>query len=113
MSRVLEEEPRVAYAVLCGSSARGHARGDSDLDVAIGLRDPEAFALRDVAELVSRLESATRRRVDLVLLHEAPVALAYRPSTGAGFTRSPRGISTTSSRSARQWRGPSRGVSLV
>jgi len=74
--RVLAEEPRVAFAMVFGSRARGTARDDSDLDVAIGLGEP--LDHHDVGELVSRLEEATGRTVDLVLLDEAPPELAHR-----------------------------------
>lgn len=78
LRRVLDADPRVAFALLFGSAARGTARSDSDLDVAVGLRRPESFTGRDVLDLLSKLEGATGRRVDLVLMHEAPPALAYR-----------------------------------
>lgn len=78
LRRALEAEADVVYALIFGSAARGPLRPDSDVDVAIELR---AGAGRDVAALgalVSRLESAARRPVDLVLLDEAPAPLAYR-----------------------------------
>lgn len=36
-ARVLEADSRIAYGVAFGSTARGQAHADSDLDVAIGL----------------------------------------------------------------------------
>lgn len=73
---VLLAEPRVLYALVFGSHARGAARPDSDLDVAIGAREP--FDVRELGDLIGRLEAASGRTVDLVLLAEAPPALAYR-----------------------------------
>lgn len=78
LRRALEAEPGVAYALLFGSSARGTGRLDSDADIAIELT---AGAPRDVhalGRLSARLESVAGRRVDLVLLDEAPAPLAYR-----------------------------------
>lgn len=78
LRRALEAEPGVAYALLFGSSARGTGRLDSDADIAIELT---AGAPRDVhalGRLAARLESVAGRRVDLVLLDEAPAPLAYR-----------------------------------
>ncbi|MBM4441230.1 MAG: nucleotidyltransferase domain-containing protein [Candidatus Rokubacteria bacterium] len=78
LRRVLEAEPGVAYALLFGSTARGTSHAGSDVDVAVGLA---ATARRDVSALgglVARLESAMGRSIDLVLLDEAPPALAYR-----------------------------------
>lgn len=78
LRRVLACEPDVAYALVFGSAARDALRPDSDVDVAIELR---TGAVRDVlalGSLAARLESAVRRRIDLVLLDEAPPPLAYR-----------------------------------
>ena len=66
----------MAYALVFGSSARGSDRSDSDLDVAIGLSEP--LDVHEIGDLISRLESACGRSVDLILLNEAPPALAYR-----------------------------------
>jgi len=46
--------------------------------VAVGLRRDVELSTREVGALVSDLEHAAGRSVDLVLLHEAPPALAYR-----------------------------------
>ncbi len=78
LARVLEADPRIAYGVAFGSTARGQARADSDVDVAIGLATGVEFDALTVGRLVSDLERASGRPVDLVLLHEAPPALAYR-----------------------------------
>ena len=59
-----------------GSRARGDARQDSDLDLAVGA--PAGFDARDLGDLIGRLESASGLTVDLVLLDEASPALAYR-----------------------------------
>ena len=78
LRRALEAEPAVAYAVFFGSRARGTAHAGSDADVAVEFipgapRDPLTLGA-----LVSRLEAAAGRRIDLVLLDEAPAPLAYR-----------------------------------
>ncbi len=78
LRRVLESEPRVAYALLFGSGARGALRPDSDLDVAFGLAPGSAMTALELGDLASRLETAARRPIDLVLLDEAPPGLAYR-----------------------------------
>ena len=71
-------DPRFAYALLFGSTARGTAHAESDVDVAVGLVDGVSLDVHEIGDLVSRLESATGRTVDLVLLDEAGPALAYR-----------------------------------
>jgi len=78
LRRVLEAEPDVAYALLFGSSVRGTAHAGSDADIAIELRAGAARDVRSLGGLAARLESAVGRPVDLVLLEEAPVPLAYR-----------------------------------
>ena len=78
MKRVLEVDPRVAYALVFGSTARGSAGSGSDLDVALAFREGVRPSPIELGDLISRLEAATGRPVDLVLLGEAPPALAYR-----------------------------------
>ena len=60
------------------SNARGDARQGSDVDVAIGLVPGARLSAQEIGDLVSRLESAVARTVDLVILDEAPPAIAYR-----------------------------------
>jgi hypothetical protein len=78
LKRVLEVDPRVAYALVFGSTARGSAGSGSDLDVALAFREGVRPSPIELGDLISRLEAATGRPVDLVLLGEAPPALAYR-----------------------------------
>lgn len=75
---VLRSDPRIAYGLVFGSMARGRAHAGSDLDVAIELAEGVRLSTLEVGGLVSDLERATGRTVDLVVLSEAPVALAYR-----------------------------------
>lgn len=75
---VLQSDDRIAFALIFGSTARGQTTPFSDVDVAIGLRAGVSFSATDIGELVSRLESAVRREVDVVILNEAPPGLAYR-----------------------------------
>lgn len=73
---ILSAERRVAYGLVFGSRARDSARSDSDLDVAVGLSEP--LSVEELGDLIGRLEGATGRAVDLVLLDEAAPGLAYR-----------------------------------
>jgi predicted nucleotidyltransferase len=78
LHHALAGEPDVAYAVVFGSSARHAARPASDVDIAIELRPGASRDVHTLGSLAARLESAAGRRVDLVLLDEAPASLAYR-----------------------------------
>ena len=78
LRRALEHETKLAYALLFGSRARASAHAASDLDVAIGLAPGARIDPQELGTLVSDLEQATARTIDLVLLDEAPVPLAYR-----------------------------------
>jgi predicted nucleotidyltransferase len=73
---VLEADARIAFALVFGSVARATPHAASDLDVAIGTT--ASWSASDIGDLVSRLEEATARVVDLVLLDEAGPGLAYR-----------------------------------
>ena len=77
VGKVLAREPRIGYALVFGSCARGNARADSDLDVAIGGLTSPLSAL-ELGDLIGRLEGASGRDVDLVVLDEAKPGLAYR-----------------------------------
>jgi uncharacterized protein len=75
---VLLKDDRVAFALVFGSTARGEETPFSDVDVAVGLRAGTTLDAMAIGELVSRLEVVVGRNVDLVILNEAPPALAYR-----------------------------------
>ena len=74
----LADVPHVAFALVFGSSARGTAHAGSDVDVALGFgrgRGPGGYEL---GAIVSRLEGAAGRSVDVVVLEDASPGLAYR-----------------------------------
>lgn len=78
LRRVLETDEHIAYALVFGSAARGALRPGSDVDVAVALREGAPRDVHALGLLAARLESAAGRAVDLVLLDEAPPAVAYR-----------------------------------
>jgi predicted nucleotidyltransferase len=63
--------------ILFGSRARGSARSDSDIDLAILPVDP-ALSLEQEGRLASELERATGLPIDLVRLDHAEGALRWR-----------------------------------
>jgi hypothetical protein len=78
LRQVLAGDTRLAFALLFGSESRGTSHAGSDLDVAVGLMPGVTLAPLDVGALVSDLEEAAGRAIDLVILDEAPPAIAYR-----------------------------------
>jgi uncharacterized protein len=77
MRQVLLEGPPLQLAILFGSRARGTARPDSDLDIAI-LPVDAALSLRDESLLAANLERAAGAPIDLVRLDHAAPALRWR-----------------------------------
>jgi uncharacterized protein len=78
LRKVLAEDSRIAYALVFGSTARGTAHASSDLDVAVGLEPRVRLGALELGNLISRLERASGRPVDVVVVDEAPPAIAYR-----------------------------------
>lgn len=78
VSKLLADDPRIAYALVFGSAGRAQLAPYSDLDVALGLAAGTSLAALELGALAARLEEAAGRPVDLVLLDEATPALAYR-----------------------------------
>lgn len=75
----LEAEPDVVAAWLFGSRARGEARPDSDVDVAVLLRQDSPATLEGLRlGLESDLEQVCQRSVDLVIVNRAPPDLVHR-----------------------------------
>ncbi len=69
----------VVCAWLFGSVARGSARPDSDVDVAVLLdREPPETLEGSAATMAGDVEAAIGRPVDLVVLNRAPVDLIHR-----------------------------------
>ncbi|HJR71300.1 MAG TPA: nucleotidyltransferase domain-containing protein [Gammaproteobacteria bacterium] len=78
LRNVLAEDPRIAYALVFGSNARGTAHAGSDLDIAVGLESHMRLNALGLGDLIARLERASGHSVDLVVVDEAPPAVAYR-----------------------------------
>ena len=66
---VLARHPQVNFAMLFGSLARGTARPDSDLDLAVGADRP--LHSDEIIALIGDLATASGRAVDLIDLADA------------------------------------------
>jgi predicted nucleotidyltransferase len=73
LRKVLADDPCVSYALVFGSSARGTAHEGSDLDIAVGLESPARLSALELGDLIARLERASGRSVDIVVVDEAPL----------------------------------------
>jgi uncharacterized protein len=70
--------PGVAAVYLFGSTARGDAHADSDVDVAVLFEVTPPHTLHGRFALGSELERALGRPVDLIVMNDAPVDLRIR-----------------------------------
>lgn len=77
LRQALAKGPALRVAILFGSRATGHARPDSDVDVAI-LPAHVGLSLADENALAVELERAAGLPVDLVRLDHASEALRWR-----------------------------------
>lgn len=73
---MLARGPRLRFAILFGSRARGDARAASDVDIAIAPEQPMSQGDEDA--LAMELERALGLTVDLVALDGAPQGLRWR-----------------------------------
>lgn len=79
IAAVLAARPeRIAAAWLFGSRAAGRARADSDVDVAVLMRDDPPSTLEGMSfDIAAALEDQLEIPVDLVVLNRAPVELVH------------------------------------
>jgi predicted nucleotidyltransferase len=68
LSTILAEDPRIEYALMFGSRARGQASHASDLDLAVGLEPGIRLSAQDLGALIADLERDSGQVIDLVLL---------------------------------------------
>jgi uncharacterized protein len=79
LAAVLEADERVVAAYLFGSEARGTARATSDVDIAVLFADDPPRTLQGLpVDLQERLQQASLRTVDLLVLNTAPPDIVHR-----------------------------------
>jgi predicted nucleotidyltransferase len=77
MRRLLQADPRLRFALVFGSVARGTEREDSDLDLALGSTVPLSALEGRMLQLAAELSRLNGREVQLVPLTGAPLALRF------------------------------------
>ena len=80
LKSVFPEQPIVSMAFLFGSQAKGKTGPESDVDIAVYLEP--GYTLQGVYELWNALEDMLRKKVDLLLLNDAPPLLAWSALKG-------------------------------
>ncbi|AVX19825.1 hypothetical protein SAMN02745885_00168 [Carboxydocella sporoproducens DSM 16521] len=77
LGRYLAAKPNILFAFLFGSWARGDAREDSDVDIAVYLKDRD-YDILEYLDWKRDLEEICGRTVDLAILNEATPLLKYQ-----------------------------------
>jgi len=80
ITEYLSRQPAVSAAYLFGSTAKGTARPDSDIDIAVlfaaGIGKEECFDQR--LGIAGALEDITGKRIDIVDLQHSPLFLQHQ-----------------------------------
>jgi len=76
LKQYLLRDHNTCFALIFGSHASGHARHNSDLDLALWFRDPpQGLALLD---MINTLSNISQKEVDLVALNSASAFLRHQ-----------------------------------
>lgn len=81
LTRAFASDQRVRFAYLFGSVARGRARPDSDLDLAVSVQ-PRGTMIDDARLHDALVDALGREDVDLVVIEDAPLWLQFRIVAG-------------------------------
>lgn len=80
---VLASDQTIIFALLFGSQSSGNTHFDSDIDVAIYF--DEIPSLLEIGSIIAKLEEATNKKIDLVVLNDLHIKnpfLAYNITGG-------------------------------
>lgn len=80
IAKTLEQDPDVSMAFLFGSYAKGNARSNSDLDIAVFLKEP--YTMETIQKIWGQIESLSNKDVDLIILNTAPASLCWSAIRG-------------------------------
>jgi len=72
----LEKDPNIVFALVFGSAATGKLRKDSDIDVAIYVKNPVSGY--ELLSLMQKLSDLIKREVEIVVLNEASPLLRHQ-----------------------------------
>ena len=69
---VLRKERQVLFAYLFGSFARNEFRKDSDIDIAVYVKDYKKLPLNFEQKLSLKIEKRIGREVDIIVINDKP-----------------------------------------
>ncbi|WP_051920631.1 type VII toxin-antitoxin system MntA family adenylyltransferase antitoxin [Thermodesulfobacterium hydrogeniphilum] len=72
----LEKDPNIVFALVFGSAATGKLRKDSDIDVAIYVKNP--VSEYELLSLMQKLSDLIKREVEIVVLNEVSPLLRHQ-----------------------------------
>ena len=72
---VLRRERQVLFAYLFGSFARNEFRKDSDIDIAVYVKDYKKLPLNFEQKLSLKIEKRIGREVDIIVINDKPLSI--------------------------------------
>ena len=79
LTKLFEADENCLMAYLFGSHSKGKANRESDIDVAVYLKD---FSRSATTDLWNRLEDLLKKNVDLIILNNARATIAWEAIRG-------------------------------
>jgi predicted nucleotidyltransferase len=84
IAQTLEQDSRITMAFLFGSYAKGNPRTDSDIDIALYMKEP--YQTKWLQDIWGQIESISGKEVDLIILNHAPATICWSAIRGIKLT---------------------------
>ena len=75
ITELLRKERQVLFAYLFGSFARNEFRKDSDIDIAVYVKDYKKLPLNFEQKLSLKIEKRIGREVDIIVINDKPLSI--------------------------------------